>query len=84
MSESRAIQKLRQRAAANSQTLEDLADGIGVPFRTLSGWIFNGKIPKPGTIERLDKAGIVGAADWFLAGAMPQNETARGSETLVP
>ncbi len=77
MSESRAIQKLRQRAATNSQTLEDLADGIGVPFRTLSGWIFNGKIPKPGTIERLDKAGVVGAADWFLTADLPQNETAR-------
>jgi transcriptional regulator with XRE-family HTH domain len=79
MSESRAIQKLRQRAAENSQTLGELANGIGVPFRTLSGWIFNGKIPKPGTIERLDQAGVVGAADWFLAADMPQNETAEAS-----
>ncbi|WP_286749762.1 helix-turn-helix transcriptional regulator [Sphingopyxis sp. SCN 67-31] len=77
MNESRAIQKLRRRAADNSQTLDELADGIGVPFRTLSGWIFNGKIPKAGTIERLDKAGVVGAADWFLTAEMPQNETAQ-------
>lgn len=75
MSESRAIQKLRGRADASKQTLQELADGIGVPFRTLSGWIFNGKLPKQTTIERLDKAGIVGAADWFHPAELAHNDT---------
>lgn len=83
MSESRAIQKLRAIAAANKQTLEELADVIGVPFRTLSGWIFNGKMPKSGTVQRLDQAGLVGAADWFHPADLTQNDTASADATAA-
>lgn len=80
MHESRATQKLRRRADEKKQTLPELAEDIGVPFATLSGWIFHGKLPKPGTVTNLAASGIVEPGDWYAAADGAAHEGVQAAE----
>lgn len=60
-----ASQRLQQYRATRQLDLEGLAKVVGVPRPTLTGWLYNGKVPRNSKVAELDRRGIVAAADWY-------------------
>lgn len=66
MINSRATQKLRERAKTRGLLLPQLADELDVPWTTMQGWLYYGKIPNSRAMAKLASAGAAEPNDWFL------------------